>query len=163
MNTLMRRVSILFLGVLAGLSAVVQAAQVAPDHGAIRYVGRFSDDYRFGWTGCTLETDFQGLELSAELELVEGSSAGLTVVVDGKPHFMKVSKGRKTYPIFQGLEASGKHRIALFKRSEGALGTVRFHGFQTSDGATLSRPPERVRKMWVIGDSLAVMATRPRR
>ncbi len=142
------------VGVLMGWVAVAQPVPVGPQNEAIRYVGRFTDDYRFGWTGCRIEVDFQGSELSAELEVVDGPAAGLTVVVDGKARFLKISRGRKTYPLFQGMEGSGKHRIALFKRSEGALGTVQFHGFQTSEGAILSRPPERARKMWVIGDSI---------
>jgi len=154
MSRLMQRTGMLVLGLLVGLSAVAQSAQIAPDHEAIRYVGRFTEDYRFGWTGCLIEVDFQGSEISAELEVVDGAAAGMTVVVDGEPRFLKISNGRKTYTLAEGLDAEAPHRIVLFKRSEGSLGTVRFHGFQTSEGATLSRPPAHTRKMLVIGDSI---------
>jgi len=154
MEKLRKQVVLLVLAVLAGWGAEAQELHVSPGNGAIRYQGRFTDDHRFGWTGCTIETDFQGSELFADLELVEGSAAALTVVVDGQPRFLKVSKDRRTYLLFQGLKGSGKHRIALFKRSEGCLGTVRFLGFQVSEGATLSRPPGRALKMLVVGDSI---------
>jgi lysophospholipase L1-like esterase len=154
MGKLTRQIGLLVWVVFLGWGAEAQPLRVSPQNGAIRYVGRFTGDHRFGWTGCTIETDFQGSELSADLELVEGSAAALAVVVDGQPRFLKVSKGRKTYPVFQGPENSGKHRIALFKRSEGSMGTVRFHGFQTSEDATLSRPPARALKMLVVGDSI---------
>jgi hypothetical protein len=61
---------VLALALLA--SSAAHPVQVAPDHEAIRYVGRFADDYRFGWTGCLIEVDFHGSELSAELEVVAG-------------------------------------------------------------------------------------------
>ncbi len=96
----MQRVSLLVLGLfLCVVSA--EAVQVAPDHEAVqvRYVGRFTDDYRFGWTGCMVETCFSGSALSADLDVVEGPFAGLTVVVDGKARFLKVLKGRKIYEL----------------------------------------------------------------
>ena len=154
MEKLIKQITLLILILLMSWGVEAQSLRISPQSKTIRYVGRFSDDYRFGWTGCLIETDFQGLELSADLEVVEGSAAALTVVVDGQPHFLKISKDRKTYRLFQGSENSKKHRIALFKRSEGSLGTVRFHGFQASEGATFSRPPDPSRKMLVVGDSI---------
>jgi hypothetical protein len=142
-------VSLLLLTALA-----TQAAPVAPEHDAIRYVGRFSVDYRFDWTGCMIETDFTGSTIQAELDLVDGSAAGMTVVVDGVPRFLKISSAKKTYLLAEDLEIGKKHRIVLFKRSEGAKGTVQFGGFHTSEDGTLSRPEAPSRKMLVIGDSI---------
>lgn len=33
------------------LAVSAWAVRVAPDHRAIRYVGRFTEDHRFGWSG----------------------------------------------------------------------------------------------------------------
>ena len=121
----------------------------------IRLVGRFTDDLRFGWTGCSIETFlWKGRKISADLECVEGDSAGLEVIVDGTTHFLKVEKGRKTYLLADGLNPDKKHFIQLFKRSEGWLGTVKFYGFIVSEKATLSAPKEKHRKLLVIGDSI---------
>lgn len=148
---MIKRLVTAVLGICVCLTA--GAVTIAPDNADIRYVGRFTDDYRFGWTGCMIEIEFAGSEISADLELVEGVAAGLTVVVDGEPRFLKVDEGRKEYLLAEGL-GEGTHRIALFKRSEGSLGSVRFHGFKASDDAVLSRPQAPDRKMLVIGDSI---------
>ncbi|VGO19256.1 SGNH/GDSL hydrolase family protein [Pontiella sulfatireligans] len=147
----MKRLSLFAVAWL--LVASAWSAQIAPDHPTIRYVGRFTEDHRFGWTGSTIEVDFQGSELFAELELADGAAAGMTVVVDGEPRFLKVSKGRNSYKLADGLDA-GTHRITLFKRSEGAIGTVRFHGFDISDEGKLLRPETPRMRMLVIGDSI---------
>jgi hypothetical protein len=149
---MMKRIGIFVLGMVLCLSAL--GRQIAPDHEALRYVGRFTDDYRFGWTGCMVETEFKGSKISAELNVVTGPSAGMTVVIDGEPYFLEISRGRKTYVLAEGLSPNTTHRIALFKRSEGALGTVQFNGFRIPDHAKLSRPVAPKRKMLVIGDSI---------
>jgi hypothetical protein len=132
----------------------VGAKEIAPDHEALRYVGRFTEDYRFGWTGCSIDTVFQGTELIADLEVTKGTVAGLTVVVDGESRFVKLEAGRQSVKVFLGGESQTEHRITLFKRSEGALGEIKFHGFDASEDAVVSRPSDRELKMLVIGDSI---------
>jgi lysophospholipase L1-like esterase len=148
----MKRLYVFVLGI--GLFLSTAAEQVAPSHESIRYIGRFTDDYRFGWTGCMIETDFQGTEIAAKLDVVQGPAAGITVIVDGVPRFLKVIKDRKNYVLAEGLAEGKQHRIQIFKRSEGSLGTIRFDGFRISPGGELFRPTAPVRKMLVIGDSI---------
>jgi lysophospholipase L1-like esterase len=150
---MMKRMGLVVLGIIT-LCLNVPGKQIAPEHDSIRYVGRFTEDYRFGWTGCMIETDFTGSEISAELDVVDGPAAGITVVIDGEPHFLKILKGRKTYVLATELDRNKTHRIALFKRSEGALGTVQFNGFQIPNDGRLFRPKAPGRRMLVIGDSI---------
>ncbi len=128
--------------------------EITPSHAAIRYVGRFSEDFRVGWTGSKIEIDFKGVAVDAILELTEGDAAGITVVVDGKETFLKVQSNQRIYPIAAGLSPSQRHNIVLFKRSEGTLGEVRFRGFQFSDGSQVFKPNTPDRKILIIGDSI---------
>ena len=156
MKLKIKQVGVFAAGILFCLSAMSATLPVPvdPSDPAIRYVGRFTDDYRFGWTGCKIEVDFAGSAIEAELEVVQDAEAGLTIVVDGVPTFLKAVTGQTTYLLAENLEAGVPHRIVIFKRSEGAKGTVRFNGFAVSDDGVLSRPPTPARKMLVIGDSI---------
>ncbi|NOU36336.1 MAG: SGNH/GDSL hydrolase family protein [Kiritimatiellaceae bacterium] len=130
---------------------------LSPADPAIRYVGRFTDDYQFGWSGSQIETIFTGSEISATLELSGGSKVGITAVVDGKENFILVIPEKSTYPIASGLAAGEKHHILLFRRSEGALsgkGVVRFGGFGASTDGAFSAPAPRQHKLLVLGDSI---------
>ncbi|WP_185692460.1 SGNH/GDSL hydrolase family protein [Puniceicoccus vermicola] len=138
----------------AGFFSAVQAESVDPDDEAIRYVGRFTEDYRFAWTGAEIETLFQGSTIAADLQVVAAPPAGLTVVVDGEPHFLKIGPGRGTYTLAEGLDPNEVHRISVVKRSEGARGTVKFYGFELPDGGELMRPDAPDRRILVIGDSI---------
>ncbi|WOO41022.1 SGNH/GDSL hydrolase family protein [Rubellicoccus peritrichatus] len=137
-----------------GFSSTGFAKFVSPDDDAIRYIGRFTDDYRFAWTGTEIETLFKGTTILAELQVVARGTAGLTILVDGEPHFLKIGKGRQKYTLAKGLDPEQVHRISIIKRSEVGLGTVRFYGFELPDGGELIRPPAPERKMLVIGDSI---------
>jgi endoglucanase len=148
----MKRLSLCLIGLLVCLCAT--ARSVAPSDDAIRMVGRFTDDFRFGWTGSLIETDFAGTTIEADLEVVEGPAAGITVVVDGAPRFLKLSKGRSRYTLADDLDAASVHRIVVFKRSEGGKGEVRFQGFEVSADGVLTLPAAPQRKMLVIGDSI---------
>lgn len=138
----------------AGVVFAAGPASVSPSDPALRYIGRFTDDFRFGWTGSQIETVFTGSEISAVLELTSGNKAGMTAVVDGEEKTIILNAGQTVYPIASGLAAGEPHRITLFKRSEGAIGEVRFGGFQTSEDGSLSAPADHSRKMLVLGDSI---------
>jgi len=127
---------------------------VAPDDPGIRYVGRFTDDYRFGWTGCEIETRFKGSSIVADLQVVGAAPAGLTIVVDGQPHFLKLESGRSTPVLAEELEPDRWHRISIVKRSEGFQGVLRFNGFELSDGGELMAPEAPERRILVLGDSI---------
>lgn len=147
------RNALLLLSFLSGLCVFGQTVTVSPDSPAIRYVGRFTDDFRFGWTGCMIETEFNGTEISAIIDLVQGKAA-VTAVVDGKETVLFITAGQRMYPVASGLVPGQKHHVVLFKRSEGVLGTIRFGGFDISADGTLSCPPARERKILALGDSI---------
>ena len=146
---------VLLLAVLfTGLTLFSETLTVPPADPVIHYAGRFSDDFRFGWTGCMIETDFSGSRISATMDLVRGKEAAVTALVDGKETVILVTPGKQSYLIADGLASGIKHRIVLFKRSEASFGTVRFGGFEISADGKLSAPAARIRKMLVIGDSI---------
>lgn len=127
---------------------------IPPADSAIRYTGRFSEDYQFGWTGSQIELDFEGTAIDGVFALTEGPSAGLTVIVDGTPHFLKIIPEETSYVLAKGLSPDEHHHIAIFKRNEGGLGTVQFKNFHLSEGAKVFKPAELERKIMVIGDSI---------
>jgi hypothetical protein len=138
----------------AGLLLAGEPVTLAASDPAIRYIGRFADDFRFGWTGSQIETVFTGSELSAVLEITSGQKAGVTAVVDGEEKRIVVTAGQKIYPIASGLTPGEAHRIVLFRRSEGSTGEIRFGGFIAPADARFSPPAPRSRRMLVIGDSI---------
>lgn len=152
----MKQLGTALLASMCALGAVMatETMEVRPDCQAIRYVGRFTDDFRFGWSGSMVETDFTGTDVSAILELEDGREAGMTVVVDGQETFVLLAPDQRVYPITTGLVPGNKHRLVLFKRSEGFTGTVRFGGFTTSADGIFSRPPARAHKILAVGDSI---------
>ena len=141
---------------LSMCTCLVEAAplSIAPDHPNLRYVGRFSEDYQFGWTGSQIEIEFEGTSIESTLKLTAGKNAGLTIVVDGTPSFLLIQPDQTTYSLAKGLAPDQRHRIVLFKRSEGSKGAVQFNGFQLSEGAKLFSPTHPKRKILVIGDSI---------
>jgi lysophospholipase L1-like esterase len=128
--------------------------QMDPGHPAILYTGRFTDDYRFGWSGSRIETELEGSSISAVLELVSGKTAAITAVVDGQEKTLILNAGQKIYPLAEELEVGKRHRVVLFKRSEGSIGTVKFGGFLLPDGGELFKVAAPERRILVIGDSI---------
>ncbi len=150
----MRNTLVLPLFCLLALFSAVHAEKIDPSDPAIRYAGRFSDDYRFGWTGSMIETQFDGSTISADLDLYEGKVTGMAVVIDGEQHFLEIKAGRHTYTLAEDLEPGVPHTIGLFKRTEPYMGSVRFYGFEISEDGKLSPVPPPERKMLVVGDSI---------
>jgi lysophospholipase L1-like esterase len=138
----------------AGLLFAGEPVILPANDPAIRYVGRFADDFRFGWTGSQIETVFTGSELSAVFEITSGQKAGITAVVNGEEKRIVVTADQKIYPVASGLKPGEPHRIVLFRRSEGSTGETRFGGFIASSGAEFSAPAPRSRRILVIGDSI---------
>lgn len=146
--------SLLLTACLSGFLFAGETFTLSASDPALRYTGRFSDDFRFGWTGAQIETVFTGSELSAVLEITSGQKAGITAVVDGAEKTIVVTAGQKIYPVAAGLNPEEAHHIILFRRSEGSTGEIRFGGFIASAGAAFSAPAPRSRRILVIGDSI---------
>ncbi|MGE9296081.1 MAG: SGNH/GDSL hydrolase family protein [Puniceicoccales bacterium] len=130
------------------------SATVSPDDAAIHYSGRFTDDYRFAWTGCSITTQFDGTTIAAKLKLVAGPNAGVTVVIDGKPHFIEITREQSEYVLADNLQPGIPHTISVYKRSEGSRGTLQFEGFEISDDGKLSPVAALPHKMLAFGDSI---------
>jgi lysophospholipase L1-like esterase len=132
----------------------VSALSIQPDDSHIRYTGRFTEDYRFSWTGSQIAIKFTGSAISAEMKVVKNKPVGMTAVIDGKPQLLVVKPGQTIYPLAEGLDPTKKHHVILFRRSEAHFGVVQFGGFNLPDGGTVERPADVSRKMLVIGDSI---------
>jgi lysophospholipase L1-like esterase len=118
-------------------------------------MGRFTDDFRFGWTAGNVRLRFRGTAANVVVELTRGRESALQVVVDGEPtHVLFVTKDQTVYPLASGLP-EGEHTVEIWKRPEGFLGELKWVGFQLDAGA-LTRPSARpARRLMVIGDSIS--------
>jgi len=80
--------------------------------------------------------------------------AGLTGVINGDPHFLKLDKGRSVVPLAENLNPEEWHKVSIVKRSEGFQGVVRFNGFEMPESGELKAPAASGRKLLVLGDSI---------
>lgn len=121
----------------------------------IQYVGRFSDDFCFGWSGATIRLKFQGTDLLARIKLTGGSKGGLQVVTDGLPNDSKmyVTKGQEVYTIASGL-TQGEHTVELVKTDEGYISEMCIEGFSLPKGGKFLPVEKKERQIMVIGDSI---------
>lgn len=126
---------------------------VKPGNENLVLVGRFTDDFTFDWSGCSVRFKFKGTAANVLLKTCR-SSAGLQVVVDGKPtRTLITNKNQERYALAADLE-NKEHSVEIFKRTEGFLGQLRFEGLQLSEGAALLPSKMKERKIMVLGDSI---------
>tara|TARA_Y100000589_G_scaffold263747_2_gene254281 strand:- start:1228 stop:2268 length:1041 start_codon:yes stop_codon:yes gene_type:complete len=136
-------------------SATVWAESVVvlPDDAHIQYVGRFTADKTFGWTGSNIRCRFVGTSITAKLT-TKSKKIALQVIVDGEPtHVIFVTPNESTYNLAQNL-SPGEHQVELFQRTEAYFGQTTFNGFELSEGAKLLPIPQAKRKLMVLGDSI---------
>ncbi|MHB1156589.1 MAG: SGNH/GDSL hydrolase family protein [Phycisphaerales bacterium] len=133
---------------------VLADVTVPPSDSHIAYVGRFTDDFRFGWTGSTMRLRFDGTSAAAMLSLTSGDKAAMQVIVDGQPtQTLIITPAQSRYDLAADLPA-GPHTIELFKRTEGFYGELKFGGFELSDDAKPLALPPVDRRILIIGDSI---------
>jgi len=140
--------------------ADADAAVVAPP--SVRLVGRAdrSDPAgaTFAWPGGRIIARFQGTEVKVtlnETSLFRGPDRW-DVLVDGVLASTLVpSPGVGTYTLAAGLPA-GVHTVELYKRTEAAVGTTQFRGFELPGGTLLAPPPAPARRIEFLGDSTTV-------
>jgi lysophospholipase L1-like esterase len=121
----------------------------------IQYVGRFSDDFCFGWSGSTMRVKFNGTDLLAKVKLVQGGKGGLQVVIDGKPNTEKlyITKDQDIYVIASDLEP-GEHTVELVKTGEGYISEMCLEEFSLPNGGEFLPIDKRDRQIMVLGDSI---------
>ena len=145
---------LLFLGIYTSQFSVAVDMVVKPDNDQLRYVGRFTDDYRFSWTGSMIEVDFTGSSVSASFGSANTKNpVAMTAILNGKEQVLFITPGEKNYPIAKGLSPK-KHHLVLFRRSEASFGVLKFNGLTFSKGTQLFKPSAPKRKIHGIGDSI---------
>jgi len=157
---------------LSALGADTGAAS-APAAGSLQLVPasdpRFSYDGRFDfsapaspvviWEASTIGIDFEGDRLDLRFGGVTGQ-VFFNASVDGASTVVALREGMPDRTIALPVPGSGRHHLALFKRSEATAGTAHFNGIGIArDGMVFSPPAPRYRmRMEFIGDSITVGA-----
>jgi len=146
-----------FLGLFFLLGFTIQAQSlpqiIQPNNEGLRYIGRFTDDYRCAWTGNSIEFSFTGTALNAQFSVAGKKKIAVTAVVDGVERILYLKGEKQTYAVAEGLP-KGQHKVLLFRRSEASFGVLKFEGLQLEEDAVLEATEAPKRKILVIGDSI---------
>ena len=154
------------VAVAGGTAAPVSPSRmqtIAASDPRFRYEGRFDFADRAApvviWQGSRIALDFTGDQLAVRFEGRTDQNF-FNVTVDGRTFVVAVPGGKtvRAEPPFP--LAAGRHRLAIFKRTEAAAGTAIFRGVELAPGADAFAPPVpdyRVALMFV-GDSITVGA-----
>lgn len=145
--------SVLLIILTATFSVMAESLSVPANDEHIQYVGRFSSDYTFSWTGSQIRCRFVGTSITAKLT-TGSKKIAMQVIVDGTPtKVVFVTPEEKSYVLAENLKP-GEHTVELFQRTEAYFGQTRFHGFELSDNAKLLPVPVAKRRVMVLGDSI---------
>lgn len=121
----------------------------------VEYVGRTAENngsVSFDWTGVHIRTQVAGGYLAVKMTDTRGDYYDL--FIDGKlDKTFKVS-GDTVVPLVSGA-VPGKHRVLIYKRTEGEQGTTTVYQFLTNKNGTLTKWADTpVRKIEFIGNSI---------
>lgn len=106
---------------------------------------------RFSYPGVSFFVNFEGTRLGAVAQ-ASGDQSYLDVVVDGTERRIRLSAGRQTLALADGLPA-GQHAVEIVNRSETWQGNAALLSFDT-DGAWRAAPALPSRKLLLLGDSI---------
>jgi lysophospholipase L1-like esterase len=117
-----------------------------------RFIGRFTSEHRFAWSGATIALRFTGTAVSVTLDDT-GDNFYDAVVDGGAPIVIDARSGMLTYGIATGL-AEGPHEVRVTRRTESFFNPSTFVSFSVPESAWLasSAPGRRIE---VIGDSIS--------
>ncbi|HEX6274171.1 MAG TPA: SGNH/GDSL hydrolase family protein [Polyangiaceae bacterium] len=117
-----------------------------------RFIGRFTNDRRFAWSGATIALRFTGTSVSVTLTDT-GDNFYDAVVDGGDPLVIDAMSGTRTYMIATDL-ANGPHEVRVTRRTEAFFNPSTFVSFSVPESAWL---PQTVpnRRLEVIGDSIS--------
>ena len=147
------RIALLIPALAADAPALPVAIEAA--HPSIATAGRFTEDFRFGWTACNARIRFRGTAVNGVFRLTRGTRSALQVVVDGQPtQTVFVTSDQTVYSLAENLP-DGEHTMEIWKRPEGFRGELQLAGFQLNAGAELLPAPRSGRRLLVIGDSIS--------
>ncbi|HEX6764605.1 MAG TPA: SGNH/GDSL hydrolase family protein, partial [Polyangiaceae bacterium] len=117
-----------------------------------RFIGRFTTDRRFAWSGATIALRFTGTAVSVTLTDT-GDNFYDAVVDNGTPRVINAQSGTQTYEIATGL-ADGPHDVRVSRRTESFFNPSSFVSFSVPESAWLaSSAPDR--RIEVVGDSIS--------
>ncbi len=116
-----------------------------------RFIGRFTSDRRFAWSGATIALRFTGTAISVTLNDT-GDNFFDAVVDGGTPRVLDLTSGMQTYEIATGL-TNGPHEVRVTRRTEAFFNPTTFISFSAPEASWLpSTVPDR--RIEVIGDSI---------
>ena len=127
------------------------------------YEGRFdfsnSNAPAIIWQASRISLDFEGDALGLLFDNAKGQCF-FNAEVDGSNTVVEVREGKPAQPATLAGFGSGRHHLALFKRSEADAGTVCFRGVVLAAGekAWASPPPAYRLRLEFFGDSITVGA-----
>jgi lysophospholipase L1-like esterase len=126
----------------------------------LRYTGRFArvaagEPLTFGWQGSSLECEFEGRGIAFGLECVWGRN-WLNAEVDGLTRIIELPEG-KSLRWESGDLGRGRHRVKLFKRSEGVFGALLARSAEL-EGRLVELPPRPRLRIEFYGDSITAGA-----
>jgi lysophospholipase L1-like esterase len=136
---------------------------IAAGDARFRYAGRLDltdrDAPVIVWEGSRISLDFTG----SKLVLRWGEASGqnfFNVQVDDATEVAGVPAGPESRTEWTRPLSAGRHRLTLFKRTEGTAGQVRFKGVELAAGGQASLPaaPAYKLRMEVHGDSITAGA-----
>jgi lysophospholipase L1-like esterase len=116
-----------------------------------RFIGRFTSDRRFAWSGATVALRFTGTAISVTITDT-GDNFFDAVVDGGMPRVLNMTSGTQTYEIATGL-TNGPHEVRVSRRTEAFFNPSTFVSFSAPESSWLpsSVPARRIE---VIGDSI---------
>jgi hypothetical protein len=117
-----------------------------------RFVGRFTNDRRFAWSGATVVLRFTGTSVSLTLNDT-GDNFYDAVIDGGVPRVIDAESGMRTYELATGL-GNGPHEVRVTRRTEAFFNPSTFVSFSVPESSWLpSSAPAR--RLEVIGDSIS--------
>jgi lysophospholipase L1-like esterase len=133
-----------------------QGSQGASTAG-VRWIGRVDLRQpavpRFAWSGSGFIAELEGTALVAELDCDDRFL--FKAVVDGVPQApFAADRGRSRYALAARL-TPGRHRVELYRQTEGRHGDSRLISLTVSEGSLLPPPTAAARQLEVIGDSIS--------
>ncbi|RZT09475.1 GDSL-like Lipase/Acylhydrolase family protein [Duganella sp. CF402] len=141
-------------------AAVVLAASITAADPYVARMGRTEvaadGGVRFSYPGVSFFLNFEGTRLGAVAQ-ASGDQSYLDVIVDGAERRIRLSAGRQTLSLADGLPA-GQHSVEIVNRSETWQGSAALLGFDT-DGTWRAAPALPSRKLLLLGDSVTCGAS----
>lgn len=139
---------------LAMLVGSAHALTVAPDNSNLQYVGRFTNNKMFEWTGSSIRCRFENSPTIKAKLITSSKMITFQVIVDDKPtKVIYAVKDQPDYVVAENL-TPGEHTVELFQRTEAYFGITQFGGLELADGAKLLPLPVAKRRLMVLGDSI---------